>query len=132
MKPSRCVIGQKDSGQEDVLSPKMAQQLETIHVWHSVIDDNTACARQVWIRQQRGAAAVGMDVEAFELESELQRVTHGLVIVCDQNQVLSIEHSSSSGVPCEPSHRENKPESWGNAAQRALIWRNLGSALESP
>ena len=70
----------------------VAQQRKSVQPRHPVIQDHASRPVQVRIGQQRRPAAVHMDAKPLQPKCKLQRITHRLIVIDDDDEFPSVSH----------------------------------------
>ena len=76
-------------------SRSLAMTSRPFIAWHVVIDDQAAAkGRQAIIVQQFGGGRVYAHIEPFDPERELERISHGRVIIKHEEKTLCFRRSA--------------------------------------
>jgi len=70
--------------------PQLGHQVQPIHRRHVIIGNKAAVGRHTLFFQQVVGARISVDLEAFNLQGELERMSHRGIIINHKYDVLGI------------------------------------------
>jgi len=101
------VGGDEDGGDTHLARGEAIDEGEAIHALQLVIEDQAICVGQGGLGEERLGALMGGDVETLQLQGELERFAHGLVVIHQQDEgsVFSHAHPPNPSTALRPLRR---------------------------